>query len=140
MGILSFKLGEYDVALEQLERAGAVCMEVFGLEHTLTAANLQHQARLHKTVGRLDLAQTLLEKSVQAYTAASGSDTPNIAGVYVDLAQIHDILGNTNGANTLYARAVKILSAQLPPEHTATIHVKEEYRLFLERAGLQALE
>ena len=140
LGILSFKLGEYDVALEQLERAGAVCMAVFGLEHTLTAANLQHQARVHKTVGRVNLAQALLEKSVQAYTAASGADTPNIAGVYVDLAQVHDGLGNTNEANALYARAMKILSEQLPPEHTATIRVKEEYRLFVERVGLQALE
>jgi tetratricopeptide (TPR) repeat protein len=136
LGILSFKLGDYDIALEQLERAGAICMAVFGLEHTLTAANLQHQARLHKAVGNPDLAQPLLERSVQAYTAVSGADTPNIAGVYVDLAQVHDGLGNIDEANALYSRAAEILSEKLPPDHTATIRINEEYALFLERTGL----
>ena len=64
----------------------------------------------------------------------SGPDTPNIAGVYADLANTLARLGEPNSARELYTRSLTILGEQLPEDHVGLVRIRGEFERFEERS------
>ena len=108
MGVLLHRTGDLDLAQATLERAGDVIRLRLGDNHTMTAANLQHQARVF--VARQDWphAEALYRRSMSSYISAVGPEHLEVIGVYVELAEVMEQRGVPDDADVLFERALAI--------------------------------
>jgi len=121
-GTLARQRGELDLAVELGGRALDGLLATVGEQHALTATALAELSLTEHAQGHDDAAATRAERSVAAFEASTGLDTPNAAAAFFALAEalrgaaVRDPTSRRR-ANDAYERAAKILSEHGSPEH-----------------------
>lgn len=101
-------LAAYAQAKPFVERALAIREELFGPEHSDTAASLINLGYLLRAQGDVAGARPHYERALAIHEKASGPDHPNTAAGLVNLANVLRAQGDFEAARALLERALKI--------------------------------
>ena len=116
-GLLLRGLGDRVVALEQVERALAICEKQLESDHPYTARALNNLANLLLDQKNYAEARLLYERALGILEKQRVPDHPNMARSLNNLATLLHTQGAYTEARPLYERALVICESRLGPDH-----------------------
>jgi tetratricopeptide (TPR) repeat protein len=129
LGQVLWKQGNYDDALERLEHAGRFYVKAYGDTGVGVHYNLQHQARVLRSMGDLNKSKLLYEQSADAI----GGHRHESAR---ELAEVLEVLGDIDGSLEHHQLAIKLALEMFEVDNLYLLEKTKQYEEFLERNGL----
>jgi len=102
------RLGEYEAAGPQLERAYQIRREEIGEVTPETLQSMRHLSRLYLAQERYDEAQSLLIRTLEGRQSVLGEEHPDTLASMSDLASVYYYQGQYDKANPLLVKAMEI--------------------------------
>ncbi len=115
------ELGQFDNAIEQLERSAAVLKEIFGNEHTDTLATLVDLAQAFERGGKKLQAIELYESVRDVRIRTIGSEHPDTIAVLHNLGRTLTRLAKSSEAIVILSQVRDAQVKTLGPEHRKTL-------------------
>lgn len=114
-------LGDFQSAVELLEKSVATRSSRLGLEHPDTLASLSGLAEAYRREGKYDLALPLYEKALALRKAKLGPDHPDTLASMSGLADGYYSVGEYGLAVALDEQTLALHTAKLGPDHPETL-------------------
>jgi CHAT domain-containing protein len=115
-----YQQGKYNEAIPLAKKVLAICKQVLGDNHPLTAQSLNDLARLYKSQGRYAEAEPLYKQALAICKQQLGDNHPDTATSLNNLAELYRYQGRYSEAEPLYKQALAIRKAQLGDNHLST--------------------
>ncbi|KAA0171120.1 hypothetical protein FNF28_00887 [Cafeteria roenbergensis] len=109
--------GEYDAALELLERCRDIQASSLGEEHPSFGGTLFTMAQCRRDKGEIDAALDLLERCRGIYASSLGEEHPSFGGTLFTMAQCRRDKGEYDAALALLERCRDIQASSVGEEH-----------------------
>ena len=114
-------LGEYDLAVEVLEKAWATLKSKLGPDHPKTLNSRNYLAIGYQSAGRLDKALPLLEETLPLTRSKFGPDHRDTLTSMNDLALGYKDAGKLDKAIPLFEETLALQRSKLGPDHPDTL-------------------
>lgn len=114
-------VGEFERAVQYLERSAQLYQQVYGTEHPQTFHAQESLAAAYEEVGRHSEAIALLEQTLSVMRANLGPDHPETLWTMRSLAGLYYSVGRLREALALYEQTLKLMRDNLDPEHSYTL-------------------
>ena len=115
-------LGEYDLAVEVLEKALATRKARLGPDHSDTLASMNNLATGYGEAGKLDKALPLFEETLTLMKAKLGPDHPDTLMSMNNLAMGYLDAGKLDKALPLFEETLTLMKSKLGPDHPDTLN------------------
>jgi tetratricopeptide (TPR) repeat protein len=125
LGEALMKTGRFDEARPLIERGVAIAEATLGPEHLTTGMQLHTLGELYRLTGEAR-ARATLERAAAIEEHAVASSHPEVANVYISLAQLGRAEGNLDGAMQYYRRALAVRERTLGATHALTLQTRQE--------------
>ena len=122
LGQSLFGLGEYNLAVEVLEKARATRKAKLGPDHPDTLSSMNSLAAGYQNAGKLDKALPLYEETLALMKAKLGPDHPDTLTSMNNLATGYQDAGKLDLALPLYEQTLALQKAKLGPDHPSTLN------------------
>jgi tetratricopeptide (TPR) repeat protein len=116
-------LGEYELAIRNLERAQTLRQAKLGPEHPDTLTSRHGLADAYRGADKLDLALTLCQEVFKLRSLQLGPEHPETLDSMCLLACLYLDVGRTDQALPLFQQALDRAKAKLGPGHPSTIRL-----------------
>ena len=120
IGVVYWKLGEYDKALEFYNKALEIRKEVLGEKHTDTAMSYNNIGAVYENLGDYDKALEYYFKALEIYKAVLGEKHRDTANSYNNIGVVYDDLGDYDKALEYHNKALEIREEVLEEDHPDT--------------------
>ncbi len=108
-GILDMKKKEYQKSLEHLQKAKALCLEVYGKRHQMTAGVLNDIAHTYEAQQDWDSALSFTQKALianhQTFENTSLNKNPNFEGIFSNNYFVSDMINKVRFAQQKYLKS-----------------------------------
>jgi serine/threonine protein kinase len=115
------RLGEYRLAIAQLERALAIQRTKLGPDHTETLRSMNNLAIAYFHLRRVDKALPLFEEQLRIKEAKLGPDHPETLTGMGNLALAYKRAGKPDRALPLFEKSYHLVRIKLGPDHPTTL-------------------
>ena len=113
--------GKYAAAIGYAKQVQAICDEIFGQEHLVTAISLDNLAQLYNAQGNYSKALPLYQQVLKIREKVLGPEHRDTASTLSNLADLYGtVQGNLADALSACQKALKIRENALGPEHPDT--------------------
>jgi serine/threonine protein kinase/Tfp pilus assembly protein PilF len=138
LGVSYRYLGDWELALPQLERALALRREVLAPDDPQVAESLNTLGVLYCLTGQHAKAEPLYQQSLGIREKALGLDHPQVAESLNNLALLYCDTGQYSRAEPLYQRCLKIKEQKLGPDHVEVARSLHNLALLYSDTGRSA--
>ena len=114
-------LGEYDLAVEVLEKAGTTRKAKLGPDHPDTLSSMNNLATGYRAAGKLEKALPLYEETLALMKAKLGPDHPDTLTTMNNLAVGYEEAGKLDKSLPLKEETLALRKAKLGPDHPDTL-------------------
>jgi len=104
-------------------------------EPTVQAELFQTLGTVYQRLGKLDLADSLLNRSLASRAAREDSASPDIGRALVTLGRLRVDQARLEDADSLIRRGLGILGRSLPPDHPSVVDASAALGLALQKRG-----
>ncbi|RUM44313.1 MAG: hypothetical protein DSY46_05935, partial [Hydrogenimonas sp.] len=119
-GGIYYKLGDYDKALEHLNRALQIRLATLGKNHPDTAVSYNNIGLVWDSKGEYNKALEFDNQALQIYLATLGKNHPSTASSYNNIGAVWNNKGEYDNALEFYNQALQIHLATLGKNHPST--------------------
>jgi len=128
-------VGEYEKAVEHLDRALVLRKAKLGPEHPDTLTLLGNLAMAYRAAGKLEQALPLYEETLKLQKTKLGPEHPDTLRSMGNLALAYSAAGKLEQVLPLYEETLKLQKAKLGPEHPSTLTSMGSLALAYSAAG-----
>ena len=118
IGSVYYQKGDYDKALEYLNKALTIQKAKLGEEHTDVATSYNNIGSLYSKKGNYDKALEYLNKALTIRKAKLGDEHTDVATSYNNMGLVYSDKGDYDKALEYYNKALTIQKSNLGEEHT----------------------
>jgi tetratricopeptide (TPR) repeat protein len=129
------RLGEYELAIQHLERARTLWQLKLGPEHPDTLTSMHGLADAYRETDKLDLALPLCQETLKLRTIKLGPEHPETLDSMGLLACVYLDLWRTDQALQLFKETLELAKTKLRPGHPSTIRLMHETANAYQDAG-----
>ncbi len=129
------RLGEYESAEPQLERARQLRRDALGEEHPDTLSSMNSLSILYRKQSRYDEAEMLLVKTLEIRKRVLGEEHPKTLSSRNNLAILFKKQGRYDEAEPLYAQTLEIQKRVLGEEHPNTLRSMNNLAILFKEQG-----
>ncbi len=117
MGEIFRAKGQYDQAIEYLEKALEINLKIYGVDHPSVADLWDNLGRAWDIKGEYDKALAYTEKALDSHLKTFGADHHSVARLWNNLGEVWRAKGEYDKAIEFYEKALKNNLKTFGPEH-----------------------
>ncbi len=120
-GIAYFKQNEYDLAIRNLQKALAINVQLFGINHTEVADSYHNLGVCYRGKGDHDLSVGYFKKALTITKSVLGEKCEAVANSYSSVGDCYMDAGGYDSAKIYHLNALKILTGIYGEKHATLI-------------------
>ena len=129
--------GNYNSAINPLQKSLEIRKKLFREEHPDIATSLNDLALLYNSQGRYSKAEPLYLEALELQKKLLGEEHPDVATSLNNLAGLHKSQGRYTEAEPLYLEALAITEKTLGKNHPTTIKIRNNYQQLINKKSLE---